>query len=233
MYNSLKEIKRQIKNSEKIILNDDNILSYGSNRICYLDASNPSKLIKIARHPESWIKDHRQSFSEWYISTYLITREIDCRISHCQGWVRTNKGPGLVVDRIVDDHGQSVTLRKLLFSRELNVEQALCLVENIICDFSISGIPASDFNIDNFVIEGEHINKKLFMIDGFSPKNLNLKTHLLLKSKVLSNYYTKRKWHRIKSRFTYCAQKVYAGDYLFAAATPLNDISNGSSGIQQ
>ena len=85
MYNSIKEIKRQIKDSEKIILNDDNILSYGSNRICYFDEANPSQLIKIARHPENWVKDHRQSFSEWYISTSLVTREKDCRISHCQG----------------------------------------------------------------------------------------------------------------------------------------------------
>ena len=231
MYNSIKEIKRQIKDSEKIILNDDNILSYGSNRICYFDEANPSQLIKIARHPESWVKDHRQSFSEWYISTSLVSREKDCRISHCQGWVRTNKGPGLVVDRIVDDHGQSVTLRKLLFRRELTVEQAVCLVENIVGNFSTNGIPASDFNIDNFVIEGEHINKKLIMIDGFSPKKINLKTQLLLKSKTLSNCYTNRKWRRTKSRFTYCAQKVYAGDYRFAAATPLSDISNRSSGI--
>jgi hypothetical protein len=232
MYNAIKEIKRQIKNGEKIILNDDNILSYGSNRVCYFDEANPSKLIKIARHPENWIKDHRQSFSEWYISTSLVTRESDCRISRCQGWVRTNKGPGLVVDRIIDDHGQSVTLRKLLFRRELTVEQAVCLVEKIIYNFSTSGIPASDFNIDNFVIEGEHTNNKLIMIDGFSPKKVNLKTHLLLMSKKLSGYYTKRKWHQTKSRFTYCAQKVYAGDYRFAAAMPLSNISNGSSGIQ-
>jgi hypothetical protein len=69
------------------------------------------------------------------------------------------------------------------------------------------------------------------MIDGFSPKKINLKTQLLLKSKTLSNCYTNRKWRRTKSRFTYCAQKVYAGDYRFAAATPLSDISNRSSGI--
>ena len=231
MYISFSEIRRKIKNSEKIILTDDNILSYGSNRICYLDASNPAKLIKIARHPERWKKDHRQSFSEWYVSKAVVSANTDCGISLCQSWVRTNKGPGLVVERIVDDHGQSITLRKLLFRREFTVEHALLLVEKIIYNFSITGVPASDFNIDNFVIEGEHANNKLVMIDGFSPKKINLKTHLLLHSKVLSSFYTQRKWRQAKSRFTYCAQKVYAGDYHFAAAIPLSDASNGTSGI--
>jgi len=156
-------------------LNDSSILSYGSNRVCYLDETNPSKIIKVARHPESWKKDHRQSFSEWYVSKSIASANSDCFISQCQSWVRTNKGPGLVVDRIVDDHGQSITLRKLLFRRELNVEHALLLIEKIIYNFSVNGVPASDFNIDNFVIEGEHANNKLVMIDGFSPKKINLK----------------------------------------------------------
>ena len=231
MFVSFREIKKQIKNSNEIILSDNNILSYGSNRICYLDESNPSTLIKIARHPESWKKDHRQSFSEWYVSKTVEPKNTECCISLCQSWVRTNKGPGLVVERIVDDQGQSTTLRKLLFRKELTVEYALLLVEKIVYKFSTTGIPASDFNIDNFVIEGNHTNNKLIMIDGFSPKKLNLKTRLLLQSKVLSNYYTKRKWRKTKSRFTDCAQKVYAGDYNFAAAMPLSDTSN-SEGLK-
>ncbi|MCH4811235.1 YrbL family protein [Vreelandella neptunia] len=232
MQTSFREIKKQIKSSEKIILNDSSILSYGSNRVCYLDESNPSKIIKVARHPESWKKDHRQSFSEWYVSKSIASTNSDCLISQCQSWVRTNKGPGLVVERIVDDHGQSITLRKLLFRRELNVERALLLVEKIIYNFSVNGVPASDFNIDNFVIEGEHANNKLVMIDGFSPKKINLKTWLLLHSKILSNRYTKRKWRQTKTRFTYCAQKVYAGDYNFAAAMPLSGASKGSPSIK-
>lgn len=222
MHISFREINKQIKNSEKIVLRDSNILSYGSNRVCYLDESNPAQLIKIARHPERWKIDHRQSFSEWYVSRAVASANIDCHISLCQNWVRTNKGPGLVVDRVVDDYGQSITLRKLLFRRELTVECALLLIEKIIHDFSISGIPASDFNIDNFVIEGAHASNKLIMIDGFSPKKINIKTRLLLHSKVLSNCYAKRKWHKTKSRFTYCAEKVYAGDYCFSTATPLS-----------
>lgn len=233
MYISFREISKQISNSKEVILRDANILSYGSNRICYLDETNPSKLIKIARHPENWKKDHRQSFSEWYVSKSIAPVNTDCRISLCQSWVRTNKGPGLVVDRIVDDHGQSITLRKLLFKRELTVKRALFLIENIIYNFSIAGIPASDFNIDNFVIEGEHANNKLVMIDGFSPKKINLKSNIILQSKVLSSCYTKRKWRQTKPRFTYCAQKVYAGDYCFAAAVPLSDASSGTSGIKK
>lgn len=232
MYISLRKIKKQINNSKEITLNDDNILSYGSNRICYIDESNPLKLIKIARHPERWTEEHRQSFSEWYVSKSIASRYSECCISLCQHWVRTNKGPGLVVDRVVDENGQSCTLRELLFSRELTVERALHLVEKIVYNFITTGIPASDFNIDNFVVEGQHNNNKLIMIDGFSPKKINLKTQLLLHSKTLSNYYTKRKWRKTKSRFTYCAQKVYAGDYFFAAAMPLSDLPDRASGTQ-
>ncbi len=225
----LKEIKKEIKHGDKITLNDDDILSYGSNRICYLYESNTSKLIKTARYPEEWEKGHEQSFSEWYVSKNLSSKNIDCRISLCQRWVRTNKGPGLIVDRIVNDKGQSITLRKLLFKREITVEYALNLVEKIVCNLSLIGVPASDFNIDNFVQEGNHLDDKIVMVDGFSPKNLNLKTHLLLKNKILANLYTRRKWRLAKSRFTYCAQKVYAGNYRFAAAIPLHEISPGFS----
>lgn len=217
----LREIKKEIEHGEKVILNDDDILFYGSNRICYFYKTNPSKLIKTARHLEVWEKDHKQSFSEWYVSKNIASKNTDCQISLCQRWVNTNKGPGLVVDRVVNDKGQSLTLRNLLFKREITVEEALNLVEEIVAKLSFIGIPASDFNIDNFVLEGGNLNNKLIMVDGFSPKKINLKTSLILSSKNLSNYYTKRKWRQVKSRFTCCAQEVYAGNYSYAAAVPL------------
>jgi len=225
MFYSLKRIEKAIEHGDEIVIHDNDIISYGSNRVCYLYKSNPTKLIKVARHPEDWESDHKQSFSEWYVSKNITSKGIECRVSLCEKWVRTNKGPGLVVNRIIDNKGHSLTLRKLLFSKEISVESALNMIENIIKNFSEIGIPASDFNIDNFIFEGDINNRKLIMVDGFSPKNLNLKTHLLLHSKVLSNYYTKRKWRKTKSRFTYCAEKVYAGNYRFAAATPLHDIT--------
>lgn len=232
MYYSFKKIIAEIENGDKITICDNDILSYGSNRVCYLHKTNPSKLIKIARHLENWESDHRQSFSEWYVSKKVASHSMECRLSLCQQWVQTNKGPGLVVDRVVDDKGQSVTLRKLLFRKEVSVESALKLVERIISNFSLIGVPASDFNIDNFILEGNHHNNRLIMVDGFSPKKLNLKTRILLSNKRLANLYTKRKWNQAKARFSHCAQKVYAGDYSYAAAVPLNkDLKNTSDDI--
>lgn len=228
MHYLLERIHREIEKSDNVKLCDEDILSYGSNRICYLYKSSPSQLIKTARHPELWEKDHTQSYSEWYVSKKISAKAIDCHVSLCRRWVKTNRGPGLVVDRVVDDKGQSVTLRALLFKREITVEKALDLIEEIVIQFSNLGIPASDFNIDNFIIEGCHLNNRLIMVDGFSPKKINLKARLLLKSKMLANHYTKLKWRRSKSRFTYCAQKVYAGDYIYAAAKPLHGTSYGN-----
>lgn len=220
----LKTIKKEIKHTGKVTLNDHEILFYGSNRVCYLHPSYPSKLIKTARHPQNWSKDHSQSFLEWYISKRIIASAIDCQIALCRTWVNTNKGPGLVVDRIANSKGHSFTLRDFLFNKKITVEQALKLVEEIIINLSYIGIPASDFNIDNFVFkeDGSH---KIIMVDGFAPKKPSFKTYLIISSKKLSNHYTKRKWKQAKSRFIFCAQKVYSGEYGFAAATPLHETS--------
>ncbi|WP_083000171.1 YrbL family protein [Halomonas sp. GT] len=229
MYFSYKKIAKEINNSEQIILHDDDILSYGSNRICYLYKEHPSKLIKISRDSNHWKKGHRQSLSEWYVSQKIKKMCKSSHISFCHTWVTTNRGPGLVVDKIFDDKGKSLTLRKLLFRKELTVDKALILVEDIIRSFFNSGIPASDFNIDNFILNGNHNEYKLIMVDGFSPKKLNFKTYLLLKSKRLSGFYTHRKWQQAKSQFTKCAQEVYAGNYRYAAAPPLHATSKASS----
>ena len=220
----LKAIKKEIKNADNVTLNNHDILFYGSNRVCYLYPSNPSKLIKIARHPQNWSKDHSQSFLEWYVCKRIIAGAIDCQIALCRSWVNTNKGPGLVVDRVVNNQGRSFTLRNLLFNKEITVEHALALVEEIVLNFYTIGIPASDFNIDNFVFKEDSANK-IIMVDGFSPKKPTFKTCFIISSKKLSNHYTKRKWKQAKSRFIYCAQKVYAGEYSFAAATPLHETS--------
>lgn len=225
MYILYKMIIAEIQTGDKIILTDDDILFYGSNRVCYRYMDNPLKLIKIARNPAQWEKDHRQSFAEWYVYQHTNKAKKDCPISHCYRWIMTNLGPGLVVDKIIDNSGKSVTLRKLLYKKELTVNDAIRLVEEVIKKFSYCGIPASDFNIDNFILDGDHHHHKMVMVDGFSPKTLNLKTFFLLKSKWLASFYTRRKWQKAKSRFAYCAQKVYAGDYRYAAALPLYDTS--------
>lgn len=226
---SYQKIAKEIKNSDKIILHDDEILSYGSNRICYLYKEHPSKIIKISRDSTHWKRGHRQSLSEWYVSKKIKKTGKDSHISLCHTWVTTNRGPGLVVDKIFDDNGKSLTLRKLLFKKELTVGSALILIEDVIKSFSPLGIPASDFNIDNFILDGNHHDYKLIMVDGFSPKKLDFKTYLLLKSRRLSGFYTHRKWQQAKSQFTKCAQEVYAGNYCYAAAPPLHATSKASS----
>jgi len=226
MYFSYKSIVKKIECSEKLILNDADILSYGNKRICYYHAKKPSKLIKISRDPKHWKEGHKQSLTEWYVSEKVKSAEEECPISLCHHWINTDKGPGLLVDRISDVKGESRTLRSLLFKRELTVKKAIDLVEETIQIFSAFGIPASDFNIDNFILDGAHDEYKIVMVDGFSPKKTNFKTYLLLNSSVLANLYAKRKWRLIKDKFIYCAQKVYAGDYNFAAAMPLSDTSN-------
>ena len=152
MYFSYKRIVNKIECSEKLILNDADILSYGNKRICYYHAKNSSKIIKISRDPIHWEEGHRQSLTEWHVSKKVKSADGACQISLCHHWIKTNKGPGLVVDRISDDKGESRTLRNLLFKRELTVKKAIDLVEETIQNFSAFGVPASDFNIDNFIL---------------------------------------------------------------------------------
>lgn len=225
-----KTIAAEMSPCETITLHDSDILFYGSNRVCYRYSGHPSKLIKTARNPAQWRRDHRQSLSEWYISKHLNHTSVHCPISYCRRWVMTNLGPGLVVDKIIDNSGHSITLRALLYTKELTVDDATRLVENVIKKFSQCGIPASDFNIDNFILEGNHHDHKLIMVDGFSPKKLNIKAFLLLKSRWLANAYTQRKWQKTKHKFIQCAQQVYEGDYRYAAARPLDNTPKTLSG---
>lgn len=221
MYFSYKNIVKEVEFRKEIILNDAEILSYGNKRICYCYNNNSSKLIKISRDPKHWQEGHKQSLTEWYVSEKVNSTDETCQISACHHWVRTNKGLGLVVDRISDEKGESLTLRSLLFKREITVNKAIELVEDTIQNFSDFGIPASDFNIDNFILDGPHDEYRIVMVDGFSPKKTNLKSYLIIKSKFLANLYAKRKWRLIKTKFTCCAQEVYAGNYHFSAAAPL------------
>lgn len=90
-----------------------------------------------------------------------------------------------MVEKISNDKGESFKLRKLLFKRKVTVTGAIALVEETIQNLLSIGIPASDFNIDNFILDGKLKDHKIFMVDGFSPKKPNFKIYLLLKSKIL------------------------------------------------
>ena len=140
-----------------ISLDSGDLINSGKVRICYLHPANPNLVIKL---PVGKKKEEQQANIKELKGYQILMREhvdLFC-ISHCYGFVNTNRGTGLVCDCIRDDNGEiSKTIWDIIVCQE---ECDLEYIHQVIGEFCRFLIPNDififDLNLKNIVLRLKH-----------------------------------------------------------------------------
>ena len=232
IHEKIKKLSFPKKLLQYISLDENLIIGYGTKRICYLHPADESKVIKVAKFQDKWILCHQQSLAEWKVFSHLSKKGKHFKfISYCTDWVATNKGPGIIFERPITSNGTSTTLRSYIFQKKTSPAEAKQKIVNFTVHAANLGIPISDFNIDNFVIENSDTSYSLTMVDGVGARKPGLKLSTMLLFPCYARYRTKKQFLKQKKHIFQCVNEVYAGDINFKSAQPIcKPISENSLG---
>ena len=136
-----------------IFLGTDLLINSGKVRVCYQHPANPDLVIKIPVGKKR--KEKQANIKELKGYQVLMREHVDlfC-ISHCYGFVSTDRGKGLVCDCIRDDGGSvSKTIWDVIICQEECEIEYVQKVAEELCSYLISrDIFIFDLNLKNIAL---------------------------------------------------------------------------------
>jgi hypothetical protein len=134
-------------------LPDSLIINKGRERICFVHPHRPEYVIKVSRRKDS---THPANIQELRGYQLLVKKGKDLsRISHCHGFITTDRGTGLVCDCIRDFDGaiSKTVWDMVVFEDDCDIEHLLAVLKKF-CDFLIANhIWVFDINLKNIVLQ--------------------------------------------------------------------------------
>lgn len=180
-------------------LTEADLLGSGSKRLCYAYPGNEKLCIKVGRPDLPWNMAQKQSFAEESYLSYLVRRDgrHPDMFPRAHGWVPTNFGPGLVMDKIQGADGQELmTLWQLLEVGQITAAEARELMDRLVSRAIGQRFLISDWNITNVILKGKSCAQPVVMVDGFGPKSIGIKGFIFSRVSTLACYKTRRSWER-------------------------------------
>ena len=145
--------RKTAKNENMISLNSDLLINSGKVRVCYQHPSNSNLVIKIPVGSKK--KEKQANIKELKGYQMLMREHVDlfC-ISHCYGFVSTDRGKGLVCDCIRDDDGSvSKTIWDIIICQEECDIKYVQKVAEKLCSYLIfRDIFIFDLNLKNIAL---------------------------------------------------------------------------------
>lgn len=134
-------------------LPDTLIINKGRERICFVHPHRPERVIKVPRSKDS---THPANIQELRGYQLLVKegKDLSC-ISHCHGFITTDRGTGLVCDCIRDFDGtiSKTVWDMVVFQDDCDIEHLLAVLETF-SDFLIANhIWVFDINLKNIVLQ--------------------------------------------------------------------------------
>jgi len=152
---------------EMIILDDRMFLNSGTVRACYHHPEDSRLVIKVPTGKRKEREKANLTEMKGYHELMREQTDLFC-ISHCYGFVSTNRGKGLVCDCIRDDRGSvSKTIWDLIISQDDSDGKYILEVAKNFCDMLISKkIFIFDLNVKNIAFKLRYDGTyKPFVID--------------------------------------------------------------------
>ncbi|WP_423823423.1 YrbL family protein [Salinisphaera sp. SPP-AMP-43] len=179
-------------------------LGRGSKRRCYAHPSNPGLCIKVARWPQR-SDAHEASLVEWYCSRGLDRRGVSyTHRPHIHGWIATDQGPGLVVERIRDhDDTPSLKLHEALARGLVAAESVPELLAQLKDWVMSSGVAVNDLSLGNMLLRRRDNAQELVLIDGIGGQKIKLKFMLYRRFGWFARSISRHRWPRYE-------RKIYA-----------------------
>lgn len=162
-----------------IELNDALIIGKGGERICYSHPLNSKKVIKIVHVLNS---HNNQNELEHSYMKYLDKKDVDLSgVTQCYGFVNTNKGKGLIFERVTDYDGKfSNSFRYMIAYKLISEQEQRKLLKDLRIYLEKNKILFIDNSLTNIFYKRENKNESsLIIVDGLGAKRMGLKFYFL------------------------------------------------------
>ncbi len=176
-------------------LSERTLIGRGHKRDCHAHPDAPNLCIKVARHADRW----QESAIEWYYITHLKQRRVPLdHIIDCYGWVQTNYGSGLVVERIRDGDGSpALTLCDAISAGKVDMNQTDIMLRKLKRWAISHGVAVAELNEVNLMVRKQGNDTNLVFIDGIgSRRKADWKFTLYQRYPWFARMKTKRQWKR-------------------------------------
>lgn len=186
---------------QHIILEKSGFLGKGGERECYLHPNDDDKVIKVLHLKE---KHNRQNELEFEYYKYLKNNINDfSQITKCFGWIETNKGRGLVFQRIKNyDNSKIRTLSYYSKYNLLDEKVGIQLINDLKDYLSTNSILFVDASLSNIFCQ--KISKNIFKLvifDGLGARRYGIKFWLYLRFKQFTKYKIKKQWNTFLNNY--------------------------------
>lgn len=195
-----------------IELKEQNLIAKGGERDCFVYPSDSSKVIKVLHTSE---KNHNnQNDLEYSYMNYLEKKSTDLScLTLCYGFVQTNKGKGLVFQRVLDyDKTPSKSFRYMLANKLISQEYQRKLIEQLKLYLEQNLILFVDTSLTNIfcqkINESEY---KLIIVDGLGAKRTGFKFLAYKLSSTYTKYKIKRQWEKFIKMYEKDIKRVNLG----------------------
>ncbi len=178
-------------------------LGKGGERDSYIHPNDDKKIIKVLHSKK---KHNRQNELEFEYYKYL-ERNLNnfSHITKCFGWIETNKGRGLIYQRVQNyDNSTIRTLSHYSKYNLLDEEIGLTLINDLKEYLFENSILFVDASLSNVFCQKVSKNKfKLIVFDGLGARRYGLKFWLYLRFKKFAEYKIKKQWNIFLSNYKY------------------------------
>lgn len=190
----------RVPEGERLVLSEADVISRGTSRICYRHPRDAGKCIKVNR-PGNSSAPNRIEF-DYY--EHLRRRNVPLRhLAACHGWVATDRGPGLVFDRVAWDgtaDAASVNLATAIRERRLSEKEVMGGLRELVGFLRDYRILWTDENPTNICVSVRP-DLRFVVVDGLGGRRTVNVRYLALKSVPLfARLYTGKKIVRLYRR---------------------------------
>ena len=184
-------------------LDEKLFLGKGGERSSYIHPDDDKKIIKVI-HLQG--KHNNQNELEYAYMKYLEKKCADfSHIIKCYGWIDTNKGRGLIFERV--ENFDKTPMRTLSYYSKFNLldeQTGLKLIQDLkeyLFNNSILFIDASLSNV--FCQKIAENQYKLIIFDGLGARRTGIKFWFYLKSSLFTKYKMKKQWKIFLNNYNY------------------------------
>lgn len=172
------------------------LIGSGNERDCYIHPLNPRFCVKVTK---PGVVGRRQNEIDMAYFALLKQRGIASpHIPICHGWVETNRGKGIVVERICrPDLTPAPSVLAAVQSGEISLAQALELMDEVFTYAVTHNVVVTDCNLEHLVLsEQPDGSRKLAIVDGLGARFLDLKFWIRTRFGAYGRMKTRKVWKK-------------------------------------
>lgn len=151
------------------------LIGSGNERDCYIHPDNPSYCVKVTK---PGVIGRRQNEIDMAYFKLLTQRNIvSPHIPVCHGWVETNFGRGIIVDRICrTDFSPAPSVLTAVKTNLITAPEAFQLIDEVFIYAIKNNIVVTDCNLDHLILsEQTDSSFKIAIVDGLGARFMGIK----------------------------------------------------------